>query len=217
MHILLAAATTFEIQPVTNYLKEEGLQHLSHTIDTCITGIGIMATTYQLTRHIRQQRPDYIIQAGIAGSFSPHFPPGRVVLVESEILGDLGVEEQGVFKDVFDMGLQQPADHPAAAQWLVNPHLTNWEQQGLPLVKGVTISEISTRPARILHFQQNLSVTVESMEGAALHYVALQEGIPFIQLRSISNFVGIRDKTQWKMKEAITALNEQLINIFKTL
>lgn len=217
MHILLTAATTFEIQPVTDYLKQPGHQGFSHSINTCITGIGMMATTWQLTQSIRQQRPDYIIQAGIAGSFSPHFPPGRVVIVEREIVGDLGVEENGHFKDVFDMGLQQEGNDPAPAQWLINPVASNWEGQGLALVRGVTVNEISTRPARIEHFQQNLSATVESMEGAALHYVCLQEDIPFIQLRSISNFVGIRDKQQWKMKEAITALNEQLINIFKTL
>lgn len=214
MHILLTAATTFEIQPVTEYLKQSGL---SHTVDTCITGIGMMATTWQLTRHIRQQRPDYILQAGIAGSFSPHFPPGRVVIVEREIVGDLGVEENGSFTDVFEMGLQAEGNDPATARWLINPYASNWEQQGLPLVKGVTINEISTRPARIQYFQQNLSVTVESMEGAALHYVSLQEDIPFLQLRAVSNFVGVRDKQQWKIQEAISALNEQLINIFKTL
>jgi futalosine hydrolase len=31
------------------------------------------------------------------------------------------------------------------------------------------------------------------MEGAALHFVCLQEDISFIQLRAISNFVGERD------------------------
>ncbi|WP_276484977.1 futalosine hydrolase [Paraflavitalea pollutisoli] len=217
MHILLTAATTFEIQPVTDYLKQPDQQGRSHTFHTCITGIGMMATTWQLAQSIRQQRPDYIIQAGIAGSFSPHFPPGRVVIVEREIVGDLGVEENGRFKDIFEMGLQREGNDPAAAQWLINPTASNWEGQGLALVRGVTINEISTRPARIEHFQQNLSATVETMEGAALHYVGLQEDIPFVQLRSISNFVGIRDKQQWKMKEAITALNEQLINILKTL
>jgi futalosine hydrolase len=50
------------------------------------------------------------------------------------------------------------------------------------------------------------------MEGAALHFIALHQKIPFIQLRSISNNVGERDKTKWKIKEAISNLNEELKN-----
>jgi futalosine hydrolase len=51
------------------------------------------------------------------------------------------------------------------------------------------------------------------MEGAAFHYIALMEKIPYIQLRAVSNMVGERDKSKWKMKEAINALNEQLITM----
>jgi futalosine hydrolase len=48
------------------------------------------------------------------------------------------------------------------------------------------------------------------MEGAAFHYVCLMKQIPFIQIRSISNKVGERDKRKWKMKHAIERLKEEL-------
>jgi futalosine hydrolase len=215
MDILLIAATTFEIQPITDFLQEQQKLLQKHTTDILIAGIGSLATAYQLSRRIHQKRPDYIIQAGIGGSFSRNFPPGRVVLVGQEIMGDLGVEESGVFRDLFDMGLRQEDGHATNSRWLVNPHLENWENEGLAIVRGVTVNEISTRASRIEQLQQNYGVTVESMEGAAFHYVCLQEGIPFLQMRSISNYVGVRDKGEWKMKEAIGALNDQLINVFK--
>jgi len=217
MHILLVAATAFEIQPVTDYSQLHADELAPHSVNILITGIGSMATAYHLTRSIAQKRPDYIIQAGIGGSFSAHFPPGRVVLVESDMMGDLGVEENGSFKDLFDMGFIKDVPGTPQARWLANPHLSPWKAQGLALVRGITVNEITTSPSRIRHFQQNQPATVESMEGAALHYICLQEEIPFLQLRSISNFVGERDKQHWKMKEAITALNEQVINIIKTL
>jgi futalosine hydrolase len=53
-------------------------------------------------------------------------------------------------------------------------------------------------------------VQVETMEGAALHYVALQLNIPFLQVRSLSNFAGERDKKRWRMEEAIENLNKEL-------
>jgi futalosine hydrolase len=48
------------------------------------------------------------------------------------------------------------------------------------------------------------------MEGAALHFVALMENITFLQLRSVSNYVGERDKTKWDLSGAINNLNKQL-------
>jgi futalosine hydrolase len=59
----------------------------------------------------------------------------------------------------------------------------------------------------------NFSPEIESMEGAALHFVALHQNIPFIQMRSISNWVGERDKSKWKIKEAISNLNNELKKI----
>ncbi len=95
------------------------------------------------------------------------------------MMGDLGVEENEVFRDLFDMGLQQDGEHATTSRWLVNPHINNWENEGLAVVRGVTVNEISTRASRIEQLQHNYEVTVESMEGAAFHYVCLQEGIPF--------------------------------------
>lgn len=79
---------------------------------------------------------------------------------------------------------------------------------GLSLVNSVTVNEISTKEERIAYYRNILQAQVESMEGAALHYVALMEKLPFLQLRSLSNVIGERDKSKWKMKEAIAKLNQ---------
>jgi futalosine hydrolase len=49
------------------------------------------------------------------------------------------------------------------------------------------------------------------MEGAALHYVCLQTGVPFIQIRCISNYVGERDKSKWKFNEAFDSLTDVVL------
>ena len=51
----------------------------------------------------------------------------------------------------------------------------------------------------------------ESMEGAALHYICRETNTPFIQFRAVSNYVGERGKTHWKIKEAIENLNDGLL------
>ena len=212
MEILLIAATNFEIQPMINYLADRNCLIGSNRFDVLITGIGSMSTAYWLTKTIEKKRPDLLIQAGVAGSYSDSYPPGSLVLVNEEVTGDLGVEENNEFKDVFDMGLPQISD-PYTGKNLVNNDKELLQRYNLPLVKAVTINEITTRPARIQQLQQKYQPVVESMEGAAFHYIALMEKIPYIQLRAVSNMVGERDKSKWKMKEAIAALNEQLIKI----
>lgn len=212
MHILLTAATNFEIQPAINYLAERDCIIGDHTFEILITGIGSLSTAYWVTRAINKHRPDYMLQAGVAGSFSEAYASGSLVMVSEEICGDLGVEEQDNFKDVFDMGLPQITT-PYTGKELVNIHMDAWIKHNLPCVKAVTINEITTRTGRMQQLQQKYGAVVESMEGAAFHYVALMEKIPFMQLRAISNRVGERDKNKWKMKEAIEQLNKKLIEI----
>jgi futalosine hydrolase len=55
------------------------------------------------------------------------------------------------------------------------------------------------------------------MEGAALHLVCLENKIPFLQIRGISNWVGERDKSQWKIPEAAEAVAHSIKNFIKKL
>jgi futalosine hydrolase len=64
----------------------------------------------------------------------------------------------------------------------------------------------------MIKFYRNVfDPAIESMEGAALHYVCLMENIPFLQIRSISNYIGERNKKKWDMMDSIVNLNKALI------
>jgi futalosine hydrolase len=41
------------------------------------------------------------------------------------------------------------------------------------------------------------------MEGAAFHYCCLMKEIPFVQIRGVSNYIGERDKKNWKIETAL--------------
>ncbi|MBN9381600.1 MAG: futalosine hydrolase [Chitinophagaceae bacterium] len=216
MYILLAAATSFEIQPTIDQLKASPSLPEGHETDIVITGIGSIPTVYTLMRQIGRRKPDIIIQAGIAGCFLPG-RIGEVLVIKEEALGDLGVQEGGQFRTVFDLHLTAPDIPPFSNGLLINPHQALLDITGLEKVRGITINEISTDKTRIGWYQQNIAPVVESMEGGALHFTCLKEGIPFLQVRSVSNDIGVRDKSKWDIKTAITSLNLQLIQILKKL
>lgn len=212
MRIILCAATEMEIAPTLQTLS----LHENRTVDLLITGVGLLACTYALTKEVITNRPDMIIQAGVAGSLQAAQPLAQVVVVKSEYVGDLGVQENGRFQSLFDLKLQYQNSLPWQAGRLTNHHhILN--DTGLPVVDGVTVNEISTNEATIQYYRDQLGVQVESMEGAALHYIGLLEKIPFLQIRSLSNFIGERDKAKWKMKEAIAALNRELQRLLSKL
>ncbi|HEX5025253.1 MAG TPA: futalosine hydrolase [Agriterribacter sp.] len=217
MNILLAAATPIEIQTTREYLAEKMYYRKDFNISILITGVGLVNTTYTLLKYFNKNRPDVVIQAGIGGTLHPLFPPGSVVLVKEELIGDLGVEENDGFYDVFDLKLADENAFPFSAKLLKNPHQKIWEAIKLPRVRAVSVNEITTGALRIQQLIEKYGIVIESMEGAALHYVCLQEAIPFIQLRSVSNFAGERDKTKWQISDAISSLNRELIEIMHHL
>jgi futalosine hydrolase len=229
MYILLAAATTFEIQPAIAFLKNSG-QHDGHPpspktrpetetrpeTGILITGVGSIATTHSLMRQIGRRKPDLIIQAGIAGCFTGRIP-GEVVAIQEESLADMGVWEDGLFKTLFDLNLAGQDTPPYSGGMLINPYKKLLSLSALEPVRAVTVNEISTDKARIEWIQQNVAPVVESMEGGGFHYVCLQENIAFLQLRSVSNHIGERDKTKWDIRTAITNLNNRLIDLLTQL
>jgi futalosine hydrolase len=212
MQLLICASTEFEIKPTIDFIREENI----HEAEILITGVGMMATTYSLTKNIFNKRPRFILQAGVAGCLDEKLPLTKIVIVENENIGDLGVEENQYFKTLFDLKLLDRNSLPWKNGKLSNT-IEILKSTGLTIVDGVTVNEISTNKERIDYYREHLNASVESMEGAAMHYVALQEKIPFLQMRSLSNFVGERDKSKWIIDVAIANLNIELIRILTKL
>lgn len=210
MQILLCSATAFEIEPALTQIGSSDKQN----IQVLVTGVGMLNAAYQLTRTICHNRPSLVILAGIGGSFTANMK-GRTYIVTEDFPADLGVEENGQWKDLSDLGLQDNNRFPYTEGMLVNPD--SWSHLGLEQARGCTINEISSDPSRISLISEKYHPLVESMEGAAIHYICLQEGIPFLHLRSISNEVGERDKNKWKMKLAINNLNEELLRVISQI
>ena len=217
MNVLIAVATASEIEIVKQFLEGTSFRINQHQVDLLITGIGGIATTYSLTKSIQSKRPDHILQAGIAGSFHTALEIGTTVCVREEVIGDLGAEENSEFRDLFDLGLMRENDLPFNGRVLNNPFIMGNETYGLPLVRSVSNNEISTRKERIELLERKFNAEIESMEGAAFHYVCLSENIPFIQIRTISNYVGERNKAKWKIPMALENLNSSILKVLRQL
>ncbi len=212
MNILVVAATPIEITPFLEFFKSKNRRD----IDILITGIGLTATTYSLMKQIRIKKPGIIIQAGVGGCFDRKIALGNVVAVKQEAIADQSVIELNQLKTLFDLKLVPQNQYPFKNGWLTNNNEV-LKKVSLRKVKGVSVNEITTSKQKLKFYIETFNPVVESMEGAALHYVCLLEKIPFIQIRAVSNYIAERNKKNWNMKESIINLNKELISLLDKL
>lgn len=201
MKILVVAATSFELDYMNNIQPSGNKQVIKKVL-----GVGQVPTTYHLLNHIESQIPDLIIQIGIAGSFLNDIALGEVFAVETERMADLGVEENGSFHSIFDLKLMDDNNIPFINRQLINPHHHLFLKTNLKKASAITVNEISTSRERISYYQEQFNPVLESMEGAAFHYCCIMKHIPFIQIRGVSNYVGERNKTKWRIEASLEAV-----------
>lgn len=199
MNILIIASTEMEIKPLMSAYFEA---------DYLITGVGSPATVYHLLKKITSKKYDVVLQIGVAGSFDDSLNLGEVVLVNADCFADLGAIENKQFYSLFDLNLNKEIG------WLINQHQF---KTALKFVKGISVNCLTDEAEKIALFKEKYQAQIESMEGAALHFVCLQEKIPFLQIRGISNFVGERDKSKWALKSAIENSNSAALQILKSM
>jgi len=165
MNLLVVAATGFEIKPFIENNK---------SADVLITGVGIPATVFHLTKQLAQKEYDLAIQAGIAGTFNNTLVKESVVMIETDTFGDIGIDEKGNFTTLFETGLAHENDFPYNNGWLLNKH-EYFTHPSLPVAKGITVNKIIDDEIQIKRLREKFGADIESMEGAAFHYVCLQQ------------------------------------------
>ena len=205
MKLLVVAATEFEIAP---YI-------LNNTAaDILITGVGSPACIYALTKRLQQFKYDFVIQAGIAGTFKNSFPLGETFFIKSDVFADLGIYENESFFTLFEKNFADPNTAPFKNGWLENSIKNTFNVSS---AKSISVNTVTDNFLQTSLFTKKYDADLESMEGAAFHYVCVQENVSFLQLRSVSNFVGERIKANWKIKESILNLNHHLSRIVSEL
>ena len=207
MQILVLAATEMEIAP---FIAQNSFT------DHLITGVGAPACMYALQKKLQGQSYDCVLQAGIAGVFDHSRVLGETVLVEKDVFADLGIFENGSFRPLFDAGFIGRDETPYKNGWLENEDVL-LDRFSIPKVAAVTVNMVTDNSKMANEYRRIYDPVIESMEGAALHYVCLMEKVPFLQLRTISNTVGERDKSKWTLTAAIQNLNNHLIQMVEVL
>jgi futalosine hydrolase len=216
MRILIASATSMEIAPVVAAFGGarpdplcRGIRHAGHEIDVLVTGVGMVAMAAWCARVLAEARYDLALNLGVCGSFDRAFEPGTVVHVVSDRIAELGAEDGDAFLTIEELELPGRYDFENA----VPP--ANETLRALPAVTAITVNTVHGNPRSIAAAVRRFKPQVESMEGAAFMCACLMHGIPFAQVRAVSNMVETRNREAWRMSEAIASLGKTALRILE--
>ncbi len=179
----------------------------------------MVATTWNLARlfYGKAQVFDLAINAGIAGSFDPALIKGTVVQVSTDVFADLGAEDGSAFLPATSIGLLEPDAWPFQKGALAASHNLDPSLLPYPSVRGITVNAVSGNKETISCRQTLFAPQTESMEGAAFYYCCLQQRLPCLQLRSVSNPVEPRNRKNWNIPLAVSSLNAALLQLYNQL
>ena len=160
-------------------------------------GIGPASSAAYTSAALAAADYDLVLSAGIAGGFD--LPIGAVVVASRVVHAQLGRETPDGFEPLGS----------AVASLDVEPGLVA-ELAGRSGATTGTVLTVSTvtgtaRTADALRARYPDAVA-EAMEGFGVATAALVHGVPFGEIRAISNAVGPRDRAAWRVDEALAAL-----------
>jgi len=85
----------------------------------------------------------------------------------------------------------------------------------VPLKRFLTRDLVCETPAEARALAKKWEADLENMEGAAFAQACLWLGIQGAELRAVSNLAGIRDKTQWRVRLAVEALEARVLELIR--
>ncbi len=231
MPVLVAAATGLELRAALKLEADAPQGRLFETLAhgrpvlALVTGIGVVNAAFALGRALERADISGVLNLGVAGSFDlAAHPLCSVRLVEREIWPEYGLLFSGaVAADARALGFAldgAPAsdeeavfdrlawDAPAEARRLgIDP-------SGLARAASLTVSGVTADAGRARELSARFGAGLENMEGFALAYGARRSGLPFAELRAVSNAVGSRPPKDWDLPGALAALSRAAEHIW---
>lgn len=205
MTVLILVPTPMEMARVQPAM-EAAIGGRPHAFQVC--GFGQIAAAARAAALVTRYQPSRVLLIGIAGTFDrDDVAVGSACRFDEVICDGIGVGAGEIFHSAGALGWQQ---FGSAGEW---PHIGDM----IPLVStfvpdvpcagallSVTAASAGLSDAD-LRRQRFPGVVAEDMEGFGVATACALAGVPLQIVRGISNVVGDRDKSSWRIDEALDA------------
>lgn len=214
---LLEATTVTRSSSIGSKLFLEGSLG-GQRIALCVGGMGKVNAAHAATLLITRFAPEALVVFGVGGAYpSAGAQIGDIALAKEEIAGDEGVLTREGFRDTEYIGIPLLrtatsviyTTYPASESLLKKSLQTLTARPNSSRVRVgtfVTLSTCTGTSGRARELEMRYRGLCENMEGAAAAQVAELHGVPWLEVRGISNLVEDRDLKKWDMPRAAGAV-----------
>jgi futalosine hydrolase len=191
--------------------------------EVALAGVGPAIAAARTAIALERGGGEYglVISAGIGGGYVGRAEVGSVVVASEIVAADLGAETpDGGFLSLDELGFGSAR---SAVDVSLSTRLVRaLEAAGVTVSAGpiITVSTVTgsagTASDRALRVA---GAAAEGMEGYGVAAAAHEQGLPMLELRAISNAVGPRDRSVWRIKDALEVLEKAssiLTEVLKT-
>ncbi|HWQ41652.1 MAG TPA: futalosine hydrolase [Desulfosporosinus sp.] len=201
MRVLVVTAVTSERDAVLRGL------HGDTRFEVLVVGVGSVVAAVNTVKALAAAQYSLVISAGIGGGFPGRAEVGSLVMANEIVVADLGADTSEGFRSVAELGF-------GFTQIQTDTTLVDRVTRALlvakiPVTIGsvLTVSTVTGTAAKGLEMAARIpGATAEAMEGFGVGFAALESGLPVLEMRAISNMVGPRERSIWRIKEALNVL-----------
>ena len=183
-------------------------------LEVVVAGVGpVAAAVGTATALTRFSGTSLVISAGIAGGFRGRAAIGDIAIADRITFADLGARTDAGFLTLDEMGLRQDSSYPTDAR--VGERIA---RAPVSVVGGEIITlacMTGTDDDATQLASRHPHAIAEAMEGFGVAAAARGAGIPFAEIRAISNTIGKRDPTTWNIRGAFDALAQAFAGLLK--
>ena len=199
------------------------------------TGVGPARAAAGAATALALDRPALVVAAGIGGGFAGRAAVGDIVVADQVVHADLGADSPDGYLSMEQLGF-------GADRVVLRPDLVSLAADrlspagtartgagstasiagrvagsaGTPVVGPIiTVSTVTGTAARAAELATRYRPAAEGMEGAGVWAAAEAHGVPFLEIRAISNPVGRRDRAGWDIPGALAVLGRAVAALLR--
>lgn len=181
----------------------------SDRFDVVLAGVGPAAAAASTATVLARGNYDVVVNMGIGGGFVGQAEVGSLVVASEIIAADLGAQTPDGFCSMDELGF-------GTTRFSVDADLSSQvadalQRAGLPVKRGpiLTVSTVTGTEATATELSKRVpGASIEAMEGYGVATAADYHRVPVLEIRSVSNPVGPRDRAAWRIQDALQRLEE---------
>ena len=201
MRVIVVTAVAVEKDAVLRGLR------FNPRFDVLIAGVGSVAAAINTIRALAAAEYGLVISAGIGGGFIGQAEVGSLVVADEIVAADMGAETAEGFSSLEELGFGFTSIRPQVN--LVEQVAQAFQAVNLPVKTGpvLTVATVTGTAATAGKLSARVpGAAAEAMEGFGVGCAALNYGLPVLEIRAISNPVGPRERSSWRIPEALDIL-----------